>query len=230
MRRSALSAALLLSMFVGAHRALALDKAVETARDATIDVDTSEVPEMAQWGEQAKNVAKKWYPILVTNLPGEGFSPPDHVTITIKKEMDGVAYTAGNHIVCASSYFKNHTDDLGAIVHEMVHVVQQYKGGKRPGWIVEGIADYERFYFYEPVSHRPHPNPQRSTYHDSYRTSGAFLDWIVRTYDPKFVVKLNDTLRHGKYEESIFEKSTGKSLEVLGEEWKKSLGKKVDAS
>ena len=36
-----------------------------------------------------------------------------------------------------------------------------------PGWITEGIADYVRFFKYEPESHRPHPKADKATYHDS---------------------------------------------------------------
>ena len=47
-------------------------------------------------------------------------------------------------------YFKANPDDIGAMVHETVHCVQLYRGRGNPGWLVEGVADYVRFFKYEP--------------------------------------------------------------------------------
>ena len=50
---------------------------------------------------------------------------------------------------------------IGSVVHELVHVVQEYGRARRenpeatrsPGWLVEGLADYIRWFLYEPQSH-----------------------------------------------------------------------------
>ena len=36
------------------------------------------------------------------------------------------------------------------MIHETCHVVQRYRGRGNPGWLVEGVADYVRFFVYEP--------------------------------------------------------------------------------
>lgn len=42
-------------------------------------------------------------------------------------------------------WFIGHPQDMGAVVHEMIHVIQDYKGVPREvGWLTEGIADYAR--------------------------------------------------------------------------------------
>ena len=38
------------------------------------------------------------------------------------------------------------------MVHETVHCVQQYRTRNNAHWLVEGIADYIRFFKYEPSS------------------------------------------------------------------------------
>ncbi|HEY7115338.1 MAG TPA: basic secretory protein-like protein [Tepidisphaeraceae bacterium] len=191
-----------------------------------IKVDTSDVPEMADYGKRVQKVAEEWYPKIWAKLPSEGFVPPATVTITFKKDYKGVAAASGNRITAAQKWFTDHPDDVGAFVHELVHVVQAYRRGPKPGWLVEGIADWYRFFNYEPVNKRPHPNPTRAKYTDSYRTTGHFLNWAQETYDKDLVVKINAACRQGKYNEGLWKEYTGKTLEELGAEWKESLAKK----
>ncbi|HEY3505208.1 MAG TPA: basic secretory protein-like protein [Actinocatenispora sp.] len=42
-------------------------------------------------------------------------------------------------------YFNRHPGDWGAVYHELTHVAQNYPAGQ-PAFIVEGVADYMRFY------------------------------------------------------------------------------------
>lgn len=188
-----------------------------------ITVDTSGAPEMKAYGERVKKLAEEWYPLITAKLPSNGFVPPARVTIAFRKDYEGVAEAAGNRVVCSAKWFTDHPDDLGAIVHELVHVVQQYGRGDRPGWLVEGIADYIRFYHYEPPENRLRPDPDRSKYSDSYRTSAAFLHWAQETYDKDLVVKLNAACRRAEYGDDLWERYTKKSLEELGREWRDSL-------
>lgn len=181
---------------------------------------------MKEYGEKVQKLAEEWYPILAEKLPSDGFTTPEHVTIIFKKDMRGVAAAGGNRISCSPKWFQDHPEDLGAIVHELVHVVQQYRRGPRPGWLVEGIADYIRFYHYEPKKARPHPNPERAKYSDSYRTTGHFLNWAQEKYDKNLVIKLNAACRNARYNEGLWKEYTGKTLDELGQEWKASLQKK----
>jgi len=196
---------------------------------AKIVVDTSDAPEMAEYGRKVQALSEEWYPKLIELLPSDGFTAPDTVTITFRKDYKGVAEASGNRIKCAVKWFTDHPEDLGAVVHELVHVVQQYRRGNRPGWLVEGIADYLRFFHYEPVKARPRPNPARAKHTDSYRTTGAFLDWAQRTYDKDLVVKLNTACREARYDEALWKEYTGKTLDELGQAWLESLRKPAAA-
>jgi hypothetical protein len=193
-----------------------------TAPAFQILVDTSDVPEMRDYGLKAKQLAEVWYPKIYAMLPSDGFAMPPRVTIIFKKDEKGVAGTAGDHIVCSAKWFTDHPDDIGAIVHEMVHVVQAYHH-RTPGWITEGIADYVRFFKYEPASRQPHPTSQKARYDASYRTSAAFLNWVSETHDKDLVKDLNAACREGKYTQEFWTEHTKKTLAELGEEWKKSL-------
>ena len=106
-----------------------------------------------------------------------------------------------------------------AIVHEMVHVVQQYgrgrRGNRNPGWLVEGLADYIRWFLYEPENLRPRVDPERAKYTDSYRTTGAFLDYLVREHDAELIVKFNAAMREGKFDDELWKESTGKTVDEL---------------
>jgi len=185
-------------------------------------LDYSEMPELKEWIEtKLKPVCVKWYPIIVKMLAQEGYKPPGRFSITFRRNMRGVAATGGTRIYCAGQWFKRNLrgEALGAVVHEMVHVVQQYRpvrGGKRnPGWMVEGIADYIRWFCYEPKSKRPRVNPERAKYTDSYRVTGAFLNHLVNKVDKEIVRKFNIEMRKGRYAPELWKRYTGKTVDEL---------------
>jgi hypothetical protein len=110
------------------------------------------------------------------------------------------------------------------MVHETVHCVQRYRrgGNRNPGWLVEGIADYIRFFKYEPGK-LGRINPDRARYDGSYRVTAAFLAYVTEKYDKELVRKLNMAMRAGEYKEEVWKDCTGKTVQELGEEWKATL-------
>jgi hypothetical protein len=150
--------------------------------------------------------------------------------------MDGVAYTSGTDVVANSIWLGTelHGEAIGSLVHEMVHVVQQFHGDN-PGWLVEGTADYVRWFKYEPQSHGAdivwmrrlrHFTPH---YNASYRISANFLNWVVEKYDVEIVTQLNLAMRAGKYDDNLWEKYTGKTLQQLARDWQQEIGAQIDA-
>jgi hypothetical protein len=205
-------------MFVAALTSLAAAQAT-----VKITVDTSKAPDFAEYGQKVQAVSEEWYPKIAEMLPSDGWTAPTEITIVFDPDYKGVAACAGTRIVASTKWFGERPEDVGAFVHELVHVVQQYRGGERPGWLTEGIADYIRWFVYEPESARPRPNPEKSRHSDSYRTSGHFLDWAQKAYDPELVKKLNAACREARYSEDLWKEYTGKTLEELGAEWKATL-------
>ena len=113
----------------------------------------------------------------------------------------------------------------------MTHVVQDYGRARRtnpnavatPGWVVEGIADYVRWFLFEPQTHGAEitkNNLANARYDASYRITANFLNWVTQTYDKDLVQKLNAAAREGRYAEPLWKAWTGKSVQELGDEWK----------
>lgn len=203
---------------------------VKTA-DAKCDItfNTAEAPELQAWAhDQLAPVLAEWYPRIVAMLPSLGYTAPDHFSVTLKP-MEGVAYTAGNRVVANSVWLKSELgrEAIGSLVHEAVHVAQQFggRGGETPGWIVEGSADYIRWFKYEPQSHGADLTWLRRLRHfsghydDSYRTTANFLNWVAEKYDPKIVTQLNAAMRDGTYDAGRWLQFTGKTAPELGAEW-----------
>ncbi|HEV8378804.1 MAG TPA: basic secretory protein-like protein [Tepidisphaeraceae bacterium] len=224
-----------LLMFAGSSFAQRDDRTLPatrpTTRPATTQAATQpvyeisiecEVPELQEWADSLRPIVEKWYPRIVQTLPSEGYAAPRKFTIHVRNAR-GVAYTAGTHIVCAAEYFKNHQDDRGAVVHELVHVAQQYRSRSNPGWLVEGLADYIRWFKYEPANKRPRPRPDRAKYTDSYRVTGAFLEWLAANKDHEIVVKFNAAMRQGHYKPELWQEYTGQTVDELWAEYIESL-------
>jgi len=185
-----------------------------------VTVDVSEAPDLKEWGDKAKALVEKWQPIIAGLLKSDGFTPPSEVKIVFKKDMKGVAYTSGNVITIAAKWVQRHPDDFGMVAHELTHVVQSYRGAPRDaGWVVEGMADYVRFFKYEPDADLGPVNTGNAGYRDGYRTAAKFLFWIEKTHDKDIIAQLNQALRDSEYKESLFKKATGKALDDLWDEF-----------
>lgn len=211
----------------GSGRAVATATTPAAAR-VTITVESDDAPDLKEWGERAKAVCEAWYPQIAAELASDGSKPRDSVKIVFRPKMRVPAATGGGTISVNAEYVRGHTDDLGMMVHELVHVVQAYPAQKANlGWLTEGIADYIRFWKYEPQVRQRKINPEKASYRDSYRTTAAFLGWLVASKDPNIVNKLNARLRVGGADETIFNDLLGKGVDDL---WKEFLAAGAPAS
>jgi hypothetical protein len=191
-----------------------------------IAVDVSDSPEMKDWAEKCVRICERAYPMINQQLASDGFKPAHFAKMTFKKDYRGVAATGRTRITGSVKYFQDHPDDFGAMVHETVHVVQAYGYGRgNPGWLVEGIADYIRFFKYEPGKVGRLGNPDRLHYNGSYRVTARFLNYVTEKYDRQLVKKLNAAMRQGKYSDDLFKDYTGKTVAELDDEWRASLKK-----
>jgi hypothetical protein len=153
-----------------------------------------------------------------------------------------VAATSGTRVHCAARWFRTQVNGeaKGAVVHELVHVVQQYGLARRfnrnatrtPGWLVEGIADYVRWFLYEPETRGAEISAaglSRARYDASYRVSANFIDWVSRTHDKDIVRKLNAAARQGRYAEELWKEYTGHAVQGLNDQWKQSLAERLNS-
>jgi hypothetical protein len=145
-----------------------------------------------------------------------------------------VAFTSGTDVTVSAKWIHDEMNGeaVGSLVHEAVHVVQQYgahgDGSRPPGWMVEGTADYIRWFKYEPQSHGADLVYLRLVksdfrFDDSYRISANFLNWVAEKHDKDLVVKMNAAMRQGQYDDSLWKKFTGETVQELGADWKKDL-------
>jgi hypothetical protein len=182
----------------------------------------SEDPEMLEWITKAGRICERQYDMICEQLRSDGYKPRTTFPMTLKKDYRGVAATGRGQITGSVKFFHDHPDDFGAMVHETVHVVQSYRRGNTPGWLVEGIPDYIRFFIYEPGK-IGRINPNTWSYDGKYRQSAHFLNYVTEKYDKDIVRKLNAALREGDYKEELWTLYTKKSLQELGAEWKATL-------
>lgn len=184
---------------------------------STITVDTTDAKDLQAWAEKARDLCETWYPRITEALASEGFSPPREVRLVFKDEKKGIAYTSGATITVVADWVRKHPDDTGMVIHELCHVVQSYPKGV--GWITEGIADYIRYFRYEPKPTPPRVGAKAS-YKDGYKTSATFLAWIEKAKDKDIVRKLNARVRADSYSDDLFKEWTGSDLDAL---WKEFL-------
>jgi Peptidase of plants and bacteria len=177
-----------------------------------IDIDTAAVesdhPGVRAWAVVTAELCRKWYPVVCATLGAE--APPHRISLKIVPKLDpgkGAHAEETTITVSVESILRN-PSDYGSMIHELTHIVQGYTYGwfrnRGIGWLVEGIADYVRFYVYEVDPTLGGIRPGASRYSDGYRSTACFLDYIVRTYDRNFVKKLHRTLRAGNMSNAVF--------------------------
>jgi hypothetical protein len=193
-------------------------------------IDVSDAPDAEAWSRKARGVVEEWYPRVAEMLKTDGYTPPDQIKLVFKSDMKGVAHASGRTITISNDWIQKHPEDLGMVVHEMTHVIQRYPRSKENnGWLVEGIADYIRFFHYEPGPSIGRFNPAKAKYTDSYRTAARFLAWIEKTHDKNIVQTLNQACRKGEYTAEVFKDATKKSLDDLWDEFIDDAKKKAEA-
>jgi len=185
-----------------------------------ITIDVTDAPELKPWAEAAQKLATEWFPHVTQLLATENYKAPKTLKFIFKKGIDAPAFATGDAITFKVEWIQQHPDDFGMVIHEMTHIIQGYRRTPRDtGWLVEGIADYIRWWRYEPESKRTPIDPKKASYRDAYRTTAAFLAYLAAKYDRNIVRYLDAGLRDGSYTAEIFEKSTGKKLDDLWAEF-----------
>ena len=202
-----------------------------------ITINTSGAPDLREWAEQKLAPAlAEWYPKIVAMLPSEGYSAPTSFSVNIRPG-NGVAATGRTRITANSKWLAGELNGqaIGALIHEEVHVVQQYRGRRGepeykrpPGWLVEGLPDYIRWFLYEPQSHGADfayfskRKNLKLKYDGLYRISANFLNFVIENYgqDKNVLARVNAACREGKYTDELWQELTGKSLQELDHEWK----------
>ena len=180
----------------------------ESADRLAVHVDATDVPPLRAWADEAAKTMEDAYPKMLTALGMVAPEPVLDVNLVIKRGPLPGALTENKTTTIFSPWIDKHEEDQkGVGVHELTHVLQRYGSGS-PQWLVEGIADYVRYFVVQPGT-IPAFEPREYAYDNGYITSAALLDWVERTKGPGIVARLNIALHDGTYSDELFAKLAG---------------------
>ena len=199
-------------------------------------VDTKDSPGSAKWAAQAKKVVEVWYPKITELLSTDGKDPltgiqgkftykaPKQIRLVFKADLEVPAYASNDTITISGKWIAAHPEDFGMVVHELTHVVQSYPQSENtPWWLVEGVADYIRWWRYEPELHagpgQTKIDKTKSKYTDGYRTTAMWLAWTARKYNMALVPCLDKAMRESTNPSIVFTRLTGKNEAELWAEF-----------
>ena len=208
----------------------------------TFLLDATDAPDLVSWAEKTlRSALTAWRPKITALLSSTDYMPPTHVTLLFCSDMNAPAAASGGIIRLNATWFRRELEDeaTGCVIHELVHVIQNYGRPTRnaqppapvPGWVVEGIADYIRWFLFEPERRGAEITSRRAIeaarYDGSYRVSANFLNWAVTKYDRSLITRLNAAAREERYDDALWQTWTGKHLPELDKEWKHDLVRRL---
>ncbi len=206
---------------------LALLAAVSAFAEAPfkVTVDTTRAPECEAFAAKSKILVEEWYPKINELLFDKSHPLPATEIVLIFEPMKGVAHATGNTIhISAEWVTKKAPNDYGMVVHELTHVVQDYRG-KGDGWLTEGIADYIRDRHFEPGVRTQRIDPDKSSYKQAYGVAAVFLIWLEKNKKPDVIRQLNLASHDGKYSPALFAELCGADLDTLWHEFAETYRK-----
>jgi len=193
-----------------------------------VTVDTSQSPDLAAWARTVENRAAAWWKIISQELASPGYVPPDAVKLIVTKTRPSGWGGPGqaDTIFLNAAFSQAHPEHLNYIAHDMVHVVQTYRGQVKI-WLFTGIADYVRYYVLFPLDPERFFKPGAGDYRRGFSIAAALLDWVERTQGVGSVRRLNAAMREGRDGEQTLQAMIGMTLD---EAWAKVLADFVEGS
>jgi hypothetical protein len=201
-------------------------------------LDSSESPDLHEWAKvHLMPVMEDWYPKIIGMIPVDGYTPPDTINFTMKLattlpgHAQGVpAFASGNNVTLNANFMRDQQggEAIGCAIHEIVHVVQfgspggSTRGRRPPTWVTEGVADYIRWFLFEPQAKGAEITQRNfgsASYDSSYRITANFYDFVIKKYEKDLMKKLNLATHQG-YSEDLWKQWTGKTVQELDAEWK----------
>lgn len=167
------------------------------------------------WSSVLTRLSDGWWRTITIRLASPGFVPVDHITIEFNDiRIKGAPALTHDSVIEVDARGLlarlRDPDALAMIAHEMVHVVQRYPHAA--GWLVEGIADYMRYYVLIPDDPGRAFRPDGATWHDGYQASAGFLDWVEQGH-PGTITRLNAALRAGEDGQALLRETLGQTLQ-----------------
>jgi hypothetical protein len=210
--------------------------ATSTAQTCAVSVtsDTARLPEtdlanpvLQQFIADAEQMCREQFvPLHELLYPGEPRPEQFTAKLVYLRQEDGIAWASGGEITINVTWFAERPHDIGAIYHELAHVVQAYPDNEANcGWLVEGIADWARYFVFEKRDLAFYAGKPAGSYRDAYTNAARFLDWLRLNKNPAVVIELNSRLKRGVYApEKDWPELAGSTLEDLWAEYADVVG------
>ena len=179
----------------------------------------------------AKGLIEKWYPKIVTKL-GTQANAPTSITLLTDPNFWG-AYATGNSIYFGTPFLDDYLNnpDQAIAIHEVTHLATSgIDWTFIPSWIVEGFADYVRYWIYS--SDYPVTLPATSSYLNGYEHAGYLFNYIATTFNkPNFARDLYANQLARLDLNTFIKAQTGNAngYTTLGEAWYNATGKKASS-
>ncbi len=194
-------------------------------KPAVRNVDCRQASELRALAEHARQLGNEAYPKILALLVEDTLRSPQSFDIVFKRPLasGNLGEASGAAIRLNGDWFARNPSQLDPVlIHELVHVAQQYPAGAPPYW-VEGMADFVRYKLgYTNGWSCPQCSEKYPHYTSGYWCAGAFLLYVDATCGSNVVRQLNTALRRGAYADTLFVKATGKTLDVLWAEFEKT--------
>lgn len=166
---------------------------------------------------------KEW-PLILKLIDSPLASTPKYLFLSFDPNLDFPAYVSGTTMVISAKHMQRQKEDTyGLFSHELTHFVQNY-GGVAPTWFTEGVAEHIRYEFHKDSIWAQHHLKYSTAKKPlgSYWSSMLFLRWLEKAYDKPIIQLVSRACSEKLYTHDIWKKLTGKSLEQLAKEYKKS--------
>ncbi len=172
------------------------------ADDCTLDVEI--VPgawsQLQGWAQALTPRLGSWWTTInhglgVTACERRGIK----LVLAVVKPDSVAAAARGDRIIVNAPYVLanlGNADMDRMIAHELVHVAQAYPEGTPPIWLVEGIADYLRYYVLFPTDPGRFFDPDKESWHEGYSPSAGLIDW-AETRRPGTLAAINTAMHAG---------------------------------
>ncbi|MDD5626435.1 MAG: basic secretory protein-like protein [Patescibacteria group bacterium] len=151
--------------------------------------------------------------------------PHDKIKISFRK---GSGLGVNNQKTEIEYGIDNSLEDMGCLVHEVGHIVQNYPEKNKYGddtqkWIIEGMAQYCRYRFGKDDLGWKIECPQGKCYEtDIYYCAAAFIIWLERKSPEKnFIPNLNDWIYNGERIEDFLMEVFKQDVRSLWKDYKR---------
>ncbi len=147
-------------------------------------------PNANSLAEKSSAIARNSIP-RINSILGSNYSGQPRFVIA-ESGMEAPAATSGDAITLNRRWFREHPDDDGCVVHELVHVVMRCpRMDSSNWWVIEGIADFvrDKLGYTTPWSHPVKGDPK-----SGYQTTAHFLLFVEKRFGTDYIKRMASTL------------------------------------